>query len=177
MSRSQSFTITVAAAPTFVVTVIEEKTSYAIAGASVYWDGAFIGSTGTDGKISIASVSAGSHTLKVTASGCYDNVAYPKVPDVLAYTKVMVRKQWNTKIRAFYGSLEISGFCDVYLDNVNKGKAPLTLLNVPSGDHRFEAKGMGTYWDTVWQANVPNDLAWTVVGPGTLQKIFYMIRK
>jgi len=59
---------------TFSLTVVVKdlKTGSAVAGASVYLDGSYKGTTDSNGRLVISNVSEGSHIVRASKSGYYD---------------------------------------------------------------------------------------------------------
>jgi len=81
---SQSFSLT--------VSVRDSKTGGAVAGASVYLDGSYKGTTGSDGRLIINNVSEGSHTVRVSKSGYYDKSQTVAVSSNISVTISLTRR-------------------------------------------------------------------------------------
>ncbi len=98
--------------------------------ASVYLDGAYKGTT----PYTITSVSAGSHTIKLTKTGYVD---ITKTVNVVSHGTTSV-SETLTLIPTSTGSIKATSNpsgANIYLDGTFKGTTPTTLSNVPIGSH------------------------------------------
>jgi hypothetical protein len=104
------------------------------AGAGIYLDGAYEGTTRTGGTV-ISDVSAGSHSIRLTLHGYEDSTVSVTVN---SGQQTPVSSTLTPTASPATGSIAISSApagATVYLDNANRGITPLTLDAVAPGSH------------------------------------------
>jgi hypothetical protein len=104
------------------------------AGAGIYLDGAYEGTTRTGGSV-INDVSAGSHTVRMTLHGYQDSTVSATVN---SGQQTPVSSTLTPTASPATGSIAINSApagATVYLDNANMGITPLTLDSIAPGSH------------------------------------------
>lgn len=99
-------------------------------GATIYLDGKEKGHTPN----TINDISLGSHTIKITRTGC---------EDVTKYVKVTTGKTTSVSVdlAPIFATIEVSSIpygAQVYLDDAYKGTTPLTINQVTFGKHQIK---------------------------------------
>ncbi|GAI19248.1 unnamed protein product, partial [marine sediment metagenome] len=139
---SKAITIT-AITRTHTITVRVEG-SGPIAGASVYFDGAYVGLTDSAGSITITDVSAGSHTIEARKDGYSPDSATISVPETTSVTLTLTRLVYTVTVTVT-GS-QIAG-ASIYLDGGYVGSTDaagtLAITEVTAGSHTIEARKSG----------------------------------
>jgi len=141
------------------------------AGATVYLDGAAAGQTAANGALKIDNVRKGDHNVRVEMTGYQPyattvNVQVSTVSDVIA-TLIPSPGPGTT------GTLSVSSTpagANVFVDNVLKGVTPITLTNIPMGDHKILLRLNGYQDYTITQqvnAGAANTITTTLNPVGT----------
>jgi len=150
-TSDRAFTIR-ARAFSLTVVVKDLKTGSAVAGASVYLDGLYKGSTDRNGRLVISNVAQGSHTVKVTKSGYNDgsqSVNLQSDTSITVYlTPISKTFSLTVVVKDLKTGSAVAG-ASVYLDGSYKGTTDsngrLVISNVSEGSHIVRASKSGYY--------------------------------
>jgi hypothetical protein len=138
--------------------IVNPKTGYVLvgstpAGASIYLDGGYQGTTSSGTQYDITGVSPGTHTVLLRLSGYQD---YTTTVTVAAGQIVTVSPTLTPSSQpAGAGGIQVSSSptgAETYLDNLFQGYTPVSLQNVAAGSHTVTLKLAGyTDWQTTTQ--------------------------
>lgn len=141
-------------------------------GALIYLDGNYQGTTHTGYPFDITGVTPGTHTIRLELADYQSFSKTITVPDGgISQVVVIMTKNPPPIIPDTTGDVYISSSpagADVYLDNVYKGMAPLSLPDVPSGNHEVLLR-MSGYSD--WKGTTLVTAGQSVTLSGTLPEV------
>lgn len=137
---------------------VNPKTGYILvgstpAGASIYLDGVYQGTTSSGTQYDITGVSPGTHTMLLRLSGYQD---FTTTVSVAAGQIVTVNPALTPSSQpGGTGGIQVSSSpsgAETYLDNLFQGYSPVSLQNVAAGSHTVTLKlGGYTDWQTTTQ--------------------------
>ena len=136
-----------------------------IAGAEVFLDEVSVGLTGADGSLTVAEVTAGSHTIRAHKDGYEDASTVISVPETTSVTLTLIPLKfsisgsiWDADTGAALNAFEAVLVLDGVETPAWRSGNSFQIIDVPRGYHTLVVRYSG-YGDWPWEGDVAKDIS------------------